>query len=186
MKKLISILLALAMLLTFTSCSDNNTGETQTTEGLQTTEDPQAAVRREIQTCYKVVVNTVLFAYYVYPDTKIENESPNSKESLKKLTEKFIETLKIYKEHVGFSVCIEWRGEENADLISNIESEFPVNGGDCAFKRTTIFHFSMNDSDLPQDEYCEKLSELLYHIAQNDDVKRVLLSDFCIHHPVPA
>ena len=180
MKKLISILLTITLLL-LTSCGDVNSLET-TTDAI-TTVDPAIAKMQETQACGKLIVHTKLYAEGRYI-TRISNESPDSKESFENLVERFIGILKKY-DRINFDVCIEWRGEKNAELVSKIESEYSVQGKSC-LSGSTRFDFSMEDFDLSQDEYCDKLSEFLYSIVRNDDVKRVLLSDWCNHIPTPS
>ena len=180
-KKLISFLLV-AMMLVLTSCG--NGGVVETTTDAITTVDPAIAKMQETQACCKLIVHTKLYADTVYPGTAISNESPDSKESFEELVKRFIEVLKMY-DYVDFDVCIEWLGEKNADLVSKIESEYSVQGKSC-LSGSTRFDFSMEDFDLSQDEYCDKLSEFLYSIVRNDYVKRVLLSDWCNHIPTPS
>ncbi len=171
LKKFISFLL-IAGLLVLTSCGNGNSLEIAT--DVITTVDPVEAFR-EKRNCFKLIVDTNSDTFKD-KDEKIVNEGPTDKESLFKLTEKFINTLRMY-DYPGFHICIEWLAERDAELISKIESEFSV--------KVSASHFSLrfDKYDLPQSEFCEKVSELLYDIVSNECVARVYLTDICPRLP---
>ena len=176
MKKFLTIILALSVLL-LTSCGDGNSLAT-TTDAI-TTVDPVEAFH-EKRNCFKLIVTTSSDTFK-NKDDRIVNEGPTDKESLFKLTEKFINTLRMYDYH-GFIICIEWSGIGTGarELISKIESEFSVKVSESHIT------FFFEDYDLPQSEFYEKVSELLYDIVSNECVARVYLTDVCPHRPVPA
>ena len=184
LKKLISFLLIaallIALLLVLTSCG--NGGAVETTTDAITTVDPIAAYH-EKRICFKLIVCTVSDTFEDKPE-KIVNAGPTDKESLFKLTEKIINTVRMY-DRPGIHICIEWSGIGTGagEVISKIESEFPV---EVYLGPINLNHFGLrfDKYDLSQSEFCEKVSELLYEIVSSESVARVYLSDMCPKLPV--
>ena len=177
MKKFISIILTLTLLI-LTSCGEGSTVETTSDTKPNTTSQ-----YTEKHICNKIVATYRPTSTYEYPDTEMLDESPNTKAELDEIMGRYIRISKMYLDW-NFRIIIEWGDAEDLEKIEYIKAAFPdASSSIVKFNKKngvlSLLHFPLKGMSLSELVYYEPFYDIVYELAQSEDVVKIYIGDSC-------